>query len=266
MKISISRRIKPAGYMVAVVGVILIVVLLIGRRKLPPNWSMSADRSIGDRLSTRTGASAARYSTSASEREKHKLEEKRLEALNKAVDEAEKKSKAAFAAKPAPLVALGSDGRLTTEAIERLKLTEQEVESLTVVINKVRNEALDDFVNRAKLTAAEPGNNGSYQYSYFVRARSDRGKEYLDSLSKEFGSILDKDQSELLMSGLIEYDYLGCMGKHDLDLKFYSKDGGTVVTYQYLNPKNGALSLYGESSFDEFKVKFGDVFEFPEPK
>ena len=101
-------------------------------------------------------------------------------------------------------------------------------------------------------------------YAYFVRARPDRGQSYLDSLSKECENILGKDRSQELMSGMISFDYLGGIGKHDLDLEFISNSNGMVVKYGYLNPSNGALTREGESTFDDFKEKFGDVFDFPE--
>lgn len=79
-----------------------------------------------------------------------RLETAHMELLGEAADEPENKSRAAFAARPPPLVALRLAGRLTSEAIERLKLTDEGFASLEAVNNRTKREFDLTFSKRLK--------------------------------------------------------------------------------------------------------------------
>jgi len=258
--VALSLR-RPKLWLVAAIVIGVGVSLYVGRTGLV---SLASETFSSKESRKKAAGIASAGPDSAVDREKKKAEAKRLEAINKALDESTKKSMAEFAAKPPPLVSVGPGGRLTTEAIERLKLTQQEIDALTKSIADIKSEAEADFVNRAKLVSSGPGENGGDEYIYFVRARPDRGKQYMDSFAKKFDEVLDTERSKLLMSGIGHNNQLGIIGQRDMDIKFVTKNGATVVSYKYLNPKNGALSLEGQSTFEEFKQNFGDVFEFPQ--
>jgi hypothetical protein len=153
----------------------------------------------------------------------------------------------------------------TTDAIERLNLTDDEVALLTSTIARIRDEATEDFVARATLTTSGPGDEGSYLYSYHVPARSDRGQSFLVSQFKDFQGIVDDDRARVLMSGLVDSDFLGGMGKYELDIDFTRSAGGEIVVEcDYRNPETGKVTMTVQTGISSFEEDFGKVFEFPE--
>lgn len=155
-------------------------------------------------------------------------------------------------------------GRPTTDAVERLGLTDEETVALTAAVAHLREEASAEFLTRSKLMGSGPGDGGSYLHSYHVTARPDRGRHFFDAFMKSFEEVLGHDRAATMRSGLEEDNFLGGMGKYELELTFTRGTGGGMsVDCVSRNPENGKVVRTLQSTMDSFEESFGKVFQFP---
>jgi hypothetical protein len=248
-------------------GALLIFVVVVGCAWWLKRGADSTNSLFGNVLHSKKsqtqgteGNESVNHLDSRADREKKLRAKERLKTLRRNADDSERTQKAAFAANPPLIVAISPGGRLTTSAIEKLGLTETEVDSLTNAITSVRDSASADFVKRLKLTDSSASDDGTI-YKYFARARPDRGKEYLDALSHQFEAAIGKERSQKLMSSVVNEDINPGLGHYDLEIEILKTTEGATVKYNYFNPKSGGLTRYGESTIDDFNKKFGNVFD-----
>jgi hypothetical protein len=82
---------------------------------------------------------------------------------------------------------------------------------------------------------------------------------------KSFEEVLGHDRAATMRSGLEEDDFLGGMGKYELELTFTRGAKGRMsVDCVSRNPENGKVVRTLQSSMDSFEESFGKVFQFPE--
>ncbi|WP_367873807.1 hypothetical protein [Luteolibacter sp. Populi] len=161
-----------------------------------------------------------------------------------------------------PAVSVSASGRLTTETIEKLNLTEDEIDSLTNTINAMQEEAAADFVQRTKLVDSRT-NGDHYYYNYFTKAREDKGRGLLDSFSQEVEKTIGADRSKIFMAGMEHYEFAGRMGKYDLETELIREGGDAIVKQKYLDPGNGAVVGTVDSLASSFRETFGDLIKIP---
>ncbi len=158
--------------------------------------------------------------------------------------------------------AFGENGQLTTQAIEKLNLTSDEVASLTQLLSTVKEQAAADFVSRTKLTENLSAGNGGFRHTYFVTARPDRGMEFSIALAKGCETLIGAAKAQRINSNISSLDFLGGAGKYDLNIVVSSDGGEKVVKYEFLDPKNGGVIEVRECSYKSFSKAFGDVFAY----
>lgn len=158
--------------------------------------------------------------------------------------------------------AFGENGQLTTQAIENLNLTPDEVASLTELLTTVKEQAAADFVSRTKLTENLPGANGGFRHTYFVKARPDRGQEFSIALASGCETVIGAARTQKINSNISSLDFLGGAGKYDLNIVISSDDGEKVVNYEKIDPKNGRVLETQECGYETFSDAFGDVFAY----
>lgn len=156
----------------------------------------------------------------------------------------------------------GINGKLTTQAIEKLNLTPDEVASLTDLLTTVKEQAAADFVSRTKLTENLSGANGAFRHTYFVRARPDRGMEFSTTLAKGSESLIGEARAQSINSNISSLDFLGGAGKYDLNIVVSSDGDEKVVKYETIDPKSGSVLETQECSYNAFSDAFGDVFAY----
>lgn len=197
------------------------------------------------------------FSGSSADRERSKREKDRIRLISEAQLKANENELAALAAKPS-FETIGPTGQLTAAAVETLNLSDVEEKSVKEVIGRMSDLATDDFSSRMTLINS---NEQHSTFSYFVKARPDRGKELIDSLSRETADILGEERSKKFMSGLGAYSFSAGFGKYDVELNLSTKNGNTEVIYRIMSPKTGSVFMEGVSNMAEFNRKFGNVFE-----
>ena len=158
--------------------------------------------------------------------------------------------------------AFGENGQITTQAIENLDLTSDEVASLTKLLTTVKEQAAADFVSRTKLTENFPAANGAFRHTYFVKARPDRGMEFSTALAKGAESLIGAPRAQRIKSSISSLDYLGGGGKYDLNIVVSSDGDEKAVKYELIDPKGGAVISVQECSYKIFAETFGDVFGY----
>jgi len=170
-----------------------------------------------------------------------------------------------FGAGPPPgPVALDNLGRPTTVMVETLELSDAEVTALEAAIRRVREEATEDFVKRVKLTSSGNKEDG-YHYVYRAPARPDQGKQFFDAFTKAFTDAIGEGRGRQLREAMDEDDFLGGMGKYNLEFDFCRNPQGDVsVKGWYRKPDTQEEVLNRQSTLDSFEEDFGKVFEFPD--
>jgi len=160
---------------------------------------------------------------------------------------------------PVLWVVFGPGGRLTTGASEAAKLTEEEKDAVGRIIKGTWVKAAADFAARAKL---EPDltDVASGILAYHIAATPDRGAGAVEELRNSLNAVIGRDRQEVLMKGFSPYDCFGGMGRGDVNLEFYTKEG--VYKYEYTNPATGKPTRFGSSSFDSFTAQFGEIGRF----
>jgi hypothetical protein len=158
--------------------------------------------------------------------------------------------------------AFGINGRLTTQVIEKLNLTPDEVASLTKLLTTVKEQATADFVSRTKLTENVSGENGAFRHTYFVIARPDRGTEFSAALARGSESLIGEARAQRINSNISSLDFLGGAGKYDLNIVVSSDGGEKVVKYEIIDPQGGGIVEVQECSYNAFSDAFGDVFAY----
>ncbi len=158
--------------------------------------------------------------------------------------------------------AFGINGKLTTQAIEKLNLTPEEVASLTNLLTTVKEQVTADFVSRTKLTENLPGASGAFRHTYFVKARPDRGMEFSTALAKGSESLIGVARAQRINSNISSLDFLGGAGKYDLNIVVSSDGGEKVVKYELIDPQGGGIVEVQECSYKAFSDAFGDVFAY----
>jgi hypothetical protein len=158
--------------------------------------------------------------------------------------------------------AFGENGQLTTQAIENLNLTRDEVASLTQLLSTVKEQATADFVSRTKLTENLSDGNGGFRHTYFVTARPDRGMEFTTALAKGCETLIGAARAQKINSNISSLDFLGGSGKYDLNIVVSSDGGEKVVKYELIDPKGGSVVEVQECSYNTFSRTFGDVFAY----
>ncbi len=162
---------------------------------------------------------------------------------------------------PAP-VALDNLGRPTTAMVETLELSDDEVSALETAIRRIREEASEDFVKRVKLTSSGRQDDG-FHYLYQAPARSDRGQHYFDALAEAFTDAIGENRGRKLREVMNEDDFLGGMGKFDMEFDFVRRpEGEVVVKCWYRKPGTQDAERTSESTLESFEEDFGRVFEF----
>jgi hypothetical protein len=156
----------------------------------------------------------------------------------------------------------GENGQITTQAIENLNLTSDEVASLTQLLSTVKEQAAADFVRRAKLTENVSAGNGGFRHTYFVNARPDRGREFSIALAKGCETLIGAARAQRIYSNIASLDFLGGAGKYDLNIVVSSVGGEKVVKYELIDPKKGGVVEVQECSYKSFSRTFGDVFAY----
>lgn len=163
------------------------------------------------------------------------------------------------------LTSLDNLGRPTTDAVEKLELTDEELTALEAAVLRTREEAMEDFVSRVKLTkSGEEGD--TYHLYYAVPARADRGQCFFDALAKGFVAALGESRGKRLREAMEEDDFLGGMGKYDLEFDFRGTSSRNIhsVKSVFREPGSAEVVRTWESSIDHFESNFGDVFDLPE--
>jgi hypothetical protein len=158
--------------------------------------------------------------------------------------------------------AFGENGQLTTQAIEKLNLTRDEVASLTQLLSTVKEQAAADFVSRTKLTENLSTGNGGFRHTYFVNARPDRGMEFSTALAKGCETLIGAARAQRINSNISSPDFLGGAGKYDLNIVVSSDGGEKVVKYEFIDPRKGGVVEVQECSYKSFSRIFGDVFAY----
>ena len=158
--------------------------------------------------------------------------------------------------------AFGENGQLTTQAIENLNLTSDEVASLTQLLSTVKEQAAADFVSRTKLTENVSAGNGGFRHTYFVNARQDRGMEFSTALAMGSETLIGPARSQRIKSNISTLDFLAGAGKYDLNIVVSSDGGEKVVKYERIDPKRGGVVEVQECSYNFFLRTFGNVFAY----
>ncbi len=167
---------------------------------------------------------------------------------------------------------IDSRGRPTTDAVERLELTDDEIDSLTTAVWRAREVAAEDFVARIKHIRTEPTEAEGQRFVYQVPASADRGRSYSNALAKSFRQILGNQRANLMRpaweqdadSGGVD-EYLGGVGRFDLAIEFTRNGKGELsVKWVSTHPETGELRGSWEGLIDSFEECFGGVFEFPD--
>lgn len=167
------------------------------------------------------------------------------------------------AKEPWPLVSFSETGKLTTDAISRLKLTDDQVVKIEAALTDLKKSCQEDFVSRTKLTDTVQNDNGTTYY-YYTRAREDRGKLYEDNFRQNINTTLSKEDTTLLFSGF-DSDRVTNAQMGDCDMEFQIGRGNdgkySTISYKYINPNNGSVFREGSSDLSTFSRKFGSVFD-----
>lgn len=158
--------------------------------------------------------------------------------------------------------AFGENGRITTQAIENLNLTTDEVASLTRLLSAVKEQAAADFVSRTKLTENVSNADGGFRHTYFVKARPDRGMEFSNALATGCEALIGETRARKINSNLSSLNFLGGAGKYDLNIVVSSDGGQKAVRYEIIDPKGGRVLEVHECSYKSFSEAFGDVFAY----
>lgn len=163
------------------------------------------------------------------------------------------------------LTALDNLGRPTTDAVEKLELSDDEIAALEAAVRRVREEASADFLERVKLTRSGKQEDG-FHYIYHAPARPDRGQRFFDELLKSFAAAIGEKRAKRFRDAMEEDEFLGGMGKYDLELDFHGTSPGSIEGVKCLSREPGSDEEAGSrsSSLDHFEAHFGTVFEFPE--
>lgn len=159
-------------------------------------------------------------------------------------------------------VGLDAGGRITTGSIRSLGLTDPEVDALTEVISSFQDSVAEDFVGRTKLLESRKSGD-NFHYTYFTKARDDRGKGLLDGMRGQVKDLLGEEKGGQFAAGVGKSEISGSIGKYDIETLITRENGTTVVRQKYLNAKNGAVVRTLEESGGIFKERFGDLFEIP---
>ncbi|WP_035606517.1 sigma-70 family RNA polymerase sigma factor [Haloferula sp. BvORR071] len=163
------------------------------------------------------------------------------------------------------LVGLDNLGRPTTDAVERLELTDGEIAALEAAVRRVREEASADFVARVKLTGEEKKADG-YHYYYQAPARPDRGQHFFEELSKAFVTAIGEVRGTRFRAAMPEDEFLGGMGKYDLEFDLYGPTQNNIGVVKCVSREPGSDKGGGSftGAMDSFEERFGKVFDFPE--
>ncbi|MEK7953038.1 RNA polymerase sigma factor [Luteolibacter soli] len=161
-------------------------------------------------------------------------------------------------------VALDKKGRPTTDMVETLELTDEEVAALETAIRRIRDDATGDFVKRVKLTSSGNKDDGDH-YLYQAPARTDEGKIFFDAFAKAFADVLGESRGRKLTDAMTDYDFLGGMGKYDLEFDFCRTPEREIrVKAWYRKPGTTEDVLSRQCDQESFEEDFGKVFEFPD--
>lgn len=161
-------------------------------------------------------------------------------------------------------VALDNLGRPTTAMVENLALTDEEVAMLETAVSRVRSEAAEDFVERVKLISSGNKDDG-YHYAYHAPARQDAGRRFFDALTRSFTDAIGENRGRQLREAMNEEDFLGGMGKYDLEFDFRRGPQGRVtVKCESREPGTGKVARTLQSTLESFEEDFGRIFEFPD--
>lgn len=163
------------------------------------------------------------------------------------------------------LIALDLLGRPTTDAVERLELSDAEVVALVAAIHRVREEAAADFVQRVKLTGEGKEVDG-YHFYYQAPARADRGRHFFDELSKAFVAAIGEKRGARFRAAMPEDGFLGGMGKYDLEFDLHGPSQTNIGTVTCVSREPGSDREKGSFGAvpDSFEERFGMVFDLPE--
>lgn len=162
-----------------------------------------------------------------------------------------------------PFVGLDASGRITTGSIRALGLTDPEVDALTDVMSSFLDSVAEDFVARTQLLESRNAEDGVH-YTYFTKARDDRGKGLLDGMRGKVEELLGEEKGGQFASSVGKSEISGSAGKYDIETLIIRRNGHTSVRQKYLNARNGAVVRTIEESGDLFKNRFGDLFEIPD--
>ena len=170
-----------------------------------------------------------------------------------------------FGAGPPPEpVALDNLGRPTTSMVEMLELSDDEVAALEAAIHRIREEATEDFVKRVKLTSSSGNEGEGFHHHYLAPARADGGMHFFDAFTKAFAGVIGESRGQKLRGAMDEDDFLGGMGKYDLEFDFQSDaEGNLSVKCWYRKPGTREEVRTRQSTLDSFEEDFGRVFEYP---
>ena len=169
-----------------------------------------------------------------------------------------------FGAGPQPEpVALDNLGRPTTAMVETLEISDEEVPALEAAIRRIREEATEDFVKRVKPISTSGNEKEGFHYLYKVPARPDHGQQFLDAFTKTFIEIIGENRGLKFREAMNEEDFLGGMGKYDLEFDFHrDPQGNLLVKGWYRKPGTQEEVLNRQSTLESFEEDFGKVFEF----
>jgi RNA polymerase sigma factor (sigma-70 family) len=169
-----------------------------------------------------------------------------------------------FGAGPGPEpVALDNLGRPTTAMVEMLELSDSEVTTLEKEIRRIREEATEDFVKRVKLTSSSGNQGEAFHHQYQAPARPDGGQHFFDAFTKAFTDTIGENRGRKLREAMEEDDFLGGMGKYDLEFDFQGDaEGNLSVKCWYRKPGTREDVRTRQSTLDSFEEDFGRVFEY----
>ena len=164
---------------------------------------------------------------------------------------------------PPEPVALDKLGRPTTAMVEELELTDAEVAALETAIRQIREEATDDFLTRMKLTSPSGNEKEGFHYLYKVPSRPDQGQKFFDAFTKAFVDSIGENRGRKLRESMDEEEFLGGMGKYDLEFDFHRDPEGHVgAKAWYRKPDTQEEVMNRQSSMEAIEEDFGRVFDF----
>jgi hypothetical protein len=157
---------------------------------------------------------------------------------------------------------LGSDGKLTSQALDAAGVTPDEGMKVQAIINATWQQMSDLVRANAE---PDPFRAAGIVTAYRIKPFPDAGRQARVDLRDAIKSVIGDERTDRLLDSFAWTNYFAAFGRDEVYVQFYDLDGDDDEAFiraewEHRDPATGEVIVSTEASYDDFIRQFGNSF------